>query len=248
MLSTSCSLMKRFAFFVLGLLIRCLKLSFVLHKQGRDRTVSPQELQEFYKQQEVQDLQRRSTRRSVWSRRSFGSKSASSTGPTSPTRERFQSPFSTDKAMPMTPEENENAPFPQRKQGEWNKTAPFHYKSYYEIHNPVGPRRYMNYHLLRKGPPRVGLPPPTAYGTQSSPHEHVPFPQDTPAITPQSSAISLPQRSRKISLTSPQDDIDLLDGTDPWGQNFHHDSPYDVGIEPKEMVCNSIFIADAMVF
>ena len=39
-------------------------------------------------------------------------------------------------------------------------------------------------------------------------------------------------RSRKPSQTA-NDEIDLMDGSDPTGQNFHHISPYDVGLTPS---------------
>jgi hypothetical protein len=207
-------------------------------KQGRDRAVSPHELQQFYRQQEAQDLQRRTTRRSVFSRKSFGGRSvkSSSTGPASPTQEKFQHSSPNEKPVPTPGEERDNLPFLKRKHGEWSRTAPFLYKTHYEIYNPVGPRWYMNHHLRRKGIARITPPPPTAFATQSTPNELTPSPLTTPTITPQASAISLPQRRRKISLTSPQVNIDMLDGTDPWGQNYHHDSPYDVGLEAKDLV------------
>jgi hypothetical protein len=38
-----------------------------------------------------------------------------------------------------------------------------------------------------------------------------------------------PARTRKVSHGEPHDNVDLMDVSDPWGTNWHHQSPYDVG-------------------
>ena len=41
------------------------------------------------------------------------------------------------------------------------------------------------------------------------------------------------QRKTSASGTAVADPVDLMDGSDPWGQKFHHDSPYDLGQRGK---------------
>ncbi|KAI0080342.1 hypothetical protein K474DRAFT_1638045, partial [Panus rudis PR-1116 ss-1] len=56
-------------------------------------------------------------------------------------------------------------------------------------------------------------------------------PSGSPLPTPSSSQTRIHDvriRTRKISQTA-HDTVDLLDITDPWGTNWHHHSPYDVG-------------------
>lgn len=63
-----------------------------------------------------------------------------------------------------------------------------------------------------------------AAGTSGTP-SHSPLP--TPDSSQTRVADSGKPRSRKTSQTTP-DNVDLLDVTDPWGTNWHHQSPYDV--------------------
>ncbi len=56
-------------------------------------------------------------------------------------------------------------------------------------------------------------------------------PSGSPLPTPNSSQTRIPDpsgkvRTRKLSNTTP-DNVDLLDGSDPYGTNWHHESPYD---------------------
>jgi hypothetical protein len=56
-------------------------------------------------------------------------------------------------------------------------------------------------------------------------------PSGSPLPTPSSSQTRIPEpslrvRTRKISNTAP-DNVDLLDASDPYGTNWHHESPYD---------------------
>lgn len=136
------------------------------------------------------------------------------------------------------------------------------FRARHPIHNPVGPRWYKNHHTLppqAKGdnrPPSVFSPsfPPmaTSSHTQSQDSAWAPdssrTPSGSPLPTPNSSQIRIndPQvkvRSRKTSQTA-HDEVDLMDGTDPWGQQWHHQSPYDVGITRQGMesreVCFSL--------
>ena len=55
-------------------------------------------------------------------------------------------------------------------------------------------------------------------------------PSGTPLPTPSSSETRIPDlsgkgRTRKISNVA--DNVDLLDASDPYGTNWHHESPYD---------------------
>ncbi|CAL1695181.1 unnamed protein product [Somion occarium] len=56
-------------------------------------------------------------------------------------------------------------------------------------------------------------------------------PSGSPLPTPTSSQTRIHDirvRTRKVSQTA-HDDVDMLDVTDPWGANWHHQSPYDLG-------------------
>ncbi|KAF8224241.1 hypothetical protein L208DRAFT_495016 [Tricholoma matsutake] len=124
------------------------------------------------------------------------------------------------------------------------------FKQKYNIHNPVGPRWYKNHHLIPPSlvkpatrPPSVFSPsfPPMASSTlQDRPEDltRLPGPSRTPSNsplpTPNSSQTrvedaGIKPRSRKTSQTA-HDNVDLLDVTDPWGTNWHHHSPYDIGL------------------
>lgn len=115
----------------------------------------------------------------------------------------------------------------------------------YPLHNPLGPRWYKNHHLIPPSQKRPSMRPPTFFSpsfppmhTSSSP-EHVDdsagssrTASHSPLPTPTSSQTRVGEggkpRSRKTSQTAP-DNVDLLDVTDPWGTNWHHQSPYDIG-------------------
>lgn len=56
-------------------------------------------------------------------------------------------------------------------------------------------------------------------------------PSGSPLPTPSSSQTRIVDpsgkvRTRKLSNTA-HDNVDLLDGSDPYGTNWHHESPYD---------------------
>lgn len=124
-------------------------------------------------------------------------------------------------------------------------------KAKYPLHNPFGPRWYKNHHLLHpqsRAPPSSSFSPSfppmaTALGiAQVEDVGRMPGPSRTPSgsplPTPDSSQIRIADatsgvRTRKISQTA-HDPVDLMDGTDPWGTNWHHHSPYDIGLNPSQ--------------
>ncbi len=115
-------------------------------------------------------------------------------------------------------------------------------RTFYKLHNPLGPRWYRNHHLIPLSHLKPSMRPPTFFspsfppiGASSSPdyHDEGDETSRTPShSTPDSSQTrvqdGLKPRSRKTSQTTP-DAIDLLDLSDPWGQNWHHQSPYEFG-------------------
>ena len=125
---------------------------------------------------------------------------------------------------------------------EWAAASAVQFRKKYPIHNPVGPRWYRNHHLYPqdKRPPSVFSPsfPPMAASTDRlEDTAKMPGPSRTPSgsplPTPTSSQVRIhdvrpPVRTRKVSQTA-QDNVDMLDHTDPWGTNWHHQSPYDLG-------------------
>ena len=124
---------------------------------------------------------------------------------------------------------------------QWTVASAAQFRKKYPLHNPVGPRYYKNHHLapsLDKRPPSVFSPsfPPMAASTDRLPDTaQAPSPNRSPASsplpTPTSSQVRIHDvrvRTRKVSLTA-HDNVDMLDHTDPWGTNWHHQSPYDVG-------------------
>lgn len=140
----------------------------------------------------------------------------------------------------------------------WNSST--YYRSKFPLHNPVGPRYYRNHHLIpctNGRPPTVfspSFPPMTSFmppmPERSEQLSRTPSHQTLP--TPSSSQtrvedMAAKPRSRKTSQTA-HDGVDLMDGTDPWGTNWHHGSPYDIGLsngpvsqEVEVIHINSIF-------
>jgi len=115
----------------------------------------------------------------------------------------------------------------------------------YNLHNPLGPRWYRNHHLIPPSHKRPSMRPPTFFSPSFPPMHTSSMPErtdDTQGLsrTPSNSPLPTPTssqtrvmdggkpRSRKTSQTTP-DTVDLLDLTDPWGTNWHHQSPYDIG-------------------
>lgn len=139
-----------------------------------------------------------------------------------------------------------------------NVSSAIHYaaqfRSRHPIWNPMGPRWYRNHHLRPsrdKRPPTVFSPsfPPMAASIDRTQDGKMPGPSRTPSgsplPTPSSSQVRIHDvrvRTRKTSQTA-HDDVDMMDVTDPWGTNWHHESPYDVGSngnQDKVIVANEV--------
>ncbi|OBZ79448.1 hypothetical protein A0H81_00797 [Grifola frondosa] len=130
------------------------------------------------------------------------------------------------------------------KEVEYAATSAVQFRTKYPMHDPIGPRWYRNHHLL--APVQEGRPPsmfssafpamvPAPEHTQDPAHMSGPSrtPSGSPLPTPSSSQVRIQEpatkpRSRKTSQTA-HDTVDMLDVTDPWGTNWHHESPYDIG-------------------
>lgn len=128
---------------------------------------------------------------------------------------------------------------------DWASSSAAQFRAKYPIHNRAGPRYYRNHHLLSpldtRRPPSIfspAFPPmyPTAELTQDPAKMSGPSrtPSGSPLPTPNSSQVRIHDvkgRPRKISQSTAHDDVDMLDATDPWGTNWHHRSPYDLGVD-----------------
>lgn len=148
----------------------------------------------------------------------------------------FQGPLLVDPRNAMAPSSDEPA--------SWDSVPLAGTKVSYNIHNPLGPRWYKNHHLIPHAQGKNGMRPPTFFSpsfppiSTSTPQEYLDSEDSSqgnsrsPLPTPASSQTRIGEgvkpRSRKTSQTAP-DTVDLLDVTDPWGTNWHHESPYDVG-------------------
>ncbi|EED79360.1 predicted protein [Postia placenta Mad-698-R] len=127
----------------------------------------------------------------------------------------------------------------------WSASSPASIRSRYPMHNTAGPRWYRNHHLF---PPQDNTPPsqfspsfppmPSA-AERSQESTRVPglsrTPSESPSPTPNSSQIRIMEpngrvRTRKISQS---ENADLLDNSDPWGMQWHHESPYDIGLNQE---------------
>ena len=121
----------------------------------------------------------------------------------------------------------------------WASVAAPAYKLSYPLHNPYGPRWYKNHHLLPPALVKPSMRPPTFFSPSFPPistnvadaddPDPLPAVPKSPLPTPASSQTRVTEkpRSRKTSQSTP-DNVDLLDGTDPWGSTWHHTSPYDI--------------------
>ncbi|KAH8835847.1 hypothetical protein DL96DRAFT_1575813 [Flagelloscypha sp. PMI_526] len=117
--------------------------------------------------------------------------------------------------------------------------APVSLNVRYNIHNPIGPRWYRNHHLLAPHEARPDARPSSYFSPDFPPMASSSSVRlDEPRVSsrrppsvqsPASSQVRVAEkpRTRKTSQNTP-DNVDFLDGSDPWGQNFHHTSPYDV--------------------
>jgi hypothetical protein len=134
----------------------------------------------------------------------------------------------------IIPESLKELPSWYHTEGEWAAASAHQFRARYPIHNPVGPQFYANVHLSSPvRPASVFSPsfPPMHTEPASAPSPpHTP-PSGSPLPTPSSSQtrildLSGKIRTRKLSNTA-HDTVDLLDGSDPYGTNWHHESPYD---------------------
>ncbi|KAJ7596818.1 hypothetical protein C8J56DRAFT_771338, partial [Mycena floridula] len=147
-------------------------------------------------------------------------------------------------------------------------SSPSFYKSKFALHEPSGPRYYRNHHLV----PAEGGRPPTIFSPvfpamapsisqersqDSSRTQPAKTPAHSPVQSPSSSETRVAEgdgktRSRKPSLTA-HDTVDMLDVSDPWGTNWHHGSPYDIGlsngsVSPEvEVSCNQLSIKATLI-
>ena len=132
----------------------------------------------------------------------------------------------------IIPESLKELPSWYHTEGELAAATTRQFRGRYPIHNPVGPHFYRNVHLLPSNrPASVFSPsfPPMSTDPTSTPSPSR-TPSGTPLPTPDSSETRIPDptgkgRTRKISNAA--DNVDLLDASDPYGTNWHHESPYD---------------------
>lgn len=157
-------------------------------------------------------------------------------------------------SISIVPERLQELPAWYNQELERTAMAAIQFRKRYPIHNPIGPRIYRNHHIIHPQRRQGGRPPSTFSPhfppISASPGDHhlqtasMPGPSRTPSgsplPTPSSSQVQVNQvglggkpRTRKISQGSPHDNVDLMDVSDPWGTNWHHQSPYDVGIRPE---------------
>ncbi|KAI0257039.1 hypothetical protein BJV78DRAFT_1277636 [Lactifluus subvellereus] len=146
----------------------------------------------------------------------------------------------------IIPEPLKELPSWYHTEGEWATTSTHQFRARYPIHNPVGPQFYRNVHLSPPIRPASVFSPsfPAMYTEPASAPSppHTP-PSGSPLPTPNSSQTRIPDpsgkvRTRKLSNTA-HDTVDLLDGSDPYGTNWHHESPYDVGLTGDRNVASS---------
>ncbi|THH18565.1 hypothetical protein EW146_g2449 [Bondarzewia mesenterica] len=145
-------------------------------------------------------------------------------------------------ARSIIPDALDQLPSWYNKEGEVMSASAHQFRARYPIHNPGGPRSYKNHHLYPPSsnrPPSVfspAFPPMAAESAQEPGWMPAPSrsPSGSPLPTPSSSQSRIQiqepagKRTRKLSNAA-HDNVDLLDVSDPWGTNWHHQSPYDVG-------------------
>ncbi|CCA68020.1 hypothetical protein PIIN_01887 [Serendipita indica DSM 11827] len=209
---------------------------------------SPTSLEDFYREQEKKDLERKLSKRRSLRQKRGRSKSFASTSdaPLSPDTESARSPTRPSeepKLEPLPEATAVNAP-PSTQQLSWHREreqtgqwyAPEHeIRQTYEIHNPVPPPiPWTNHHLRPPGAPwpptsqpRKVVANPNVVGTGSTV-------RDVTGIgSGNASSTSFIKTASATNLLPPAiygpDHIDMLDPSDPWGMRWHHDGRYDVG-------------------
>ncbi|KAH9035060.1 hypothetical protein EDB84DRAFT_1593940 [Lactarius hengduanensis] len=152
-------------------------------------------------------------------------------------REPSSDTSSSNRNRSIIPESLKELPSWYHTEGEWAAASALQFRARYPIHNPVGPRVYRNVHLLPPTRPSSifspSFPPMSTEPASAAPPVAVPSqsPSGSPIPTPNSSQTRILDpsgkvRTRKISNTA-HDNVDLLDASDPYGTNWHHQSPYD---------------------
>ncbi len=184
----------------------------------------------------------------MWSRRTLKRSQTAPNGPVAPPQDEPMSSSEDERLNNPPPPVHSIVPEPmQVSYDAWASVPLPAPKHFYPLHNPVGPRFYRNIHLIPPSQIRPGARPPSVFSpsfppisTQTSQlsQEHA---DSGPSRTPSHSTLPTPSssqtavgdgpkgRSRKTSQTTP-DNVDLMDVTDPWGTNWHHTSPYDIGM------------------
>ena len=148
-------------------------------------------------------------------------------------REPSSDPLSPNPTRSIIPESLKELPSWYQAESELAAATTRQFRGRYPIHNPVGPRFYRNVHLLPPSRPASVFSPsfPPMSAEPTMPASPTRTPSGTPLPTPSSSQTRIPDpsgkvRTRKLSNTAP-DNVDLLDASDPYGTNWHHESPYD---------------------
>lgn len=161
-------------------------------------------------------------------------------------------------SISLIPERMQEVPGWYQRETERASLSVIQLRRRYPLHNPFGPRWYKNQHLIpphrRTGsrPSSVFSPsfPPISFANGAARGDHpshtvsMPGPSRSPlaspAGTPNSSQVRVNEaglpggRTRKVSHGEPHDQIDLMDISDPWGKQWHHQSPYDVGMNSSD--------------
>jgi hypothetical protein len=146
----------------------------------------------------------------------------------------------------IIPESLKELPSWYHTEGEWAAASAHQFRARYPIHNPVGPPFYKNVHLAPPTRPSSvfspSFPPMNPEPAPPPSPPHTP-PQGSPLPTPSSSQTRIMDpsgkaRIRKLSNAA-HDNVDLLDGSDPYGTNWHHESPYDWGLSGDRAILSS---------
>ena len=147
-------------------------------------------------------------------------------------REPSSDALSSNHNRSIIPEPLKELPSWYHTEGEWAAASAHQFRARYPIHNPVGPPCYKNVHLSPPIRPASVFSPsfPPMHTEPGSPPSPPHTPSGSPHPTPNSSQTRILDpgkvRTRKLSNTA-HDNVDLLDGSDPYGTNWHHESPYD---------------------
>ncbi|PVG01859.1 hypothetical protein CPB86DRAFT_794843 [Serendipita vermifera] len=223
---------------------------------NEEEPTSPTSLEDFYREQERKDLERRLSKKSSIRRRRGRSKSFASTTtsdrPLSQEIERPLSPIRSPKSPPLpalpegagtsTPPPAQQLSFQREREQAGNWYQPEHeMKTHYEIHNNIiPPIPWTNHHLRVPGSPwpptsqprKVSATNPPSQGTSTM---MIPEKEKPSNASFNSSHSSFPKilAAQQNNVSPPAiygpDHIDMLDPSDPWGMRWHHDGRYDVG-------------------